>query len=108
MEKQLPLVRSVKACVTGALLVTLPFLILMLPGQRIFGAAARPVCIAFDPVSAARRPVPGHDGVRLSFGYGGLCGSYGLYGVPCRLPGGYAFGAVPCARVCRFPDRAPL
>ena len=37
MEKQLPLVRSVKACVTGALLVALPFLFLMLPGQRILG-----------------------------------------------------------------------
>lgn len=37
MEKQLPLVRSVKACVTGALLVALPFLFFMLPGQRILG-----------------------------------------------------------------------
>lgn len=37
MEKQLPFVRSVKACVTGALLVALPFLFFMLPGQRILG-----------------------------------------------------------------------
>ena len=37
MEKQLPLVRSAKACVTGALLVALPFLFFMLPGQRILG-----------------------------------------------------------------------
>ena len=37
MEKQLPLVRSGKACVTGALLVSLPFLFFMLPGQRILG-----------------------------------------------------------------------
>ena len=37
MNKQLPLVRSVKACVTGALLVSLPFLFFMLPGQRILG-----------------------------------------------------------------------
>ncbi len=37
MEKNLPLVRSVKACVTGALLVALPFLFFMLPGQRILG-----------------------------------------------------------------------
>ena len=35
MGKQLPLVRSVKACVIGALLVSLPFLFFMLPGQRI-------------------------------------------------------------------------
>ena len=37
MGNQLPLVRSVKACVTGALLVSLPFLFFMLPGQRILG-----------------------------------------------------------------------
>ena len=37
MEKQLPLVRSAKACVTGALMVALPFLFFMLPGQRILG-----------------------------------------------------------------------
>ena len=37
MEKNLPLVRSVKACVVGALLVALPFLFFMLPGQRILG-----------------------------------------------------------------------
>ncbi len=35
MKNQLPAVRSVKACVTGALLVSLPFLFFMLPGQRI-------------------------------------------------------------------------
>ena len=35
MKNQLPLVRSVKACVTGALLISLPFLFFMLPGQRI-------------------------------------------------------------------------
>ena len=37
MGNQLPLVRSVKACVTGVLLVSLPFLFFMLPGQRILG-----------------------------------------------------------------------
>ncbi len=37
MNNQFPLVRSVKACVTGALLVSLPFLFFMLPGQRILG-----------------------------------------------------------------------
>ncbi|MBR4540224.1 MAG: DUF2232 domain-containing protein [Clostridia bacterium] len=37
MGNQLPLVRSGKACVTGALLVSLPFLFFMLPGQRILG-----------------------------------------------------------------------
>lgn len=35
MSNQLPAVRSVKACVTGALLVSLPFLFFMLPGQRL-------------------------------------------------------------------------
>ena len=37
MKNQLPLVRSVKACVTGALLVSFPFIFFMLPGQRILG-----------------------------------------------------------------------